>query len=292
MPYADVRGVRLSYRQTGRGEDVVLIHGLATSQAFWSLALVARLAEQFRVTTYDLRGHGYSELSESGYRPREMADDLAALMQVAEIDRAHLVGHSFGGLVALEQAVADPARVRSLTLADTRIRALQPSQAMHEGESGEALRGMFERCGVSLADDEPEMGVCLLEALATERWERLRNRLGTRARFVPFAGRRGGRRAASRWLRLMRETTAGRDVRYYTAPAEEQVAALRCPVLTVYGDRSPNRPTAERLQGLCRQAHEVVVPEAGHFHPASRPEAFVAAWLEFWRRTSGAVKPE
>lgn len=287
MPYADVGGVRLSFRQSGQGPDVVLIHGLATSQAFWNLGLVAQLARRFRVTTYDLRGHGYSDLAPHGYLPRDLAGDLAGVMQAAGIERAHLVGHSYGGLVALHHALERPEQVVSLTVADTRIRSLQPRQPMHEEALGVAVREMFAACGVTIADDEPEMGVRLLEALASPRWEGLRNRLGAQVRFVPFAGRRGGRRAAQRWLRLLHETTAGHDVRYYPALPDQAFATLDCPVLALYGERSPNLVTAHRLEQLYPRVRLAIVSAAGHFHPAARPEALVEAVTGFWKSLSG-----
>src|SRR5678815_1384172 len=80
MPFASARGIKISYRQDGDGPDVVLIHGVAGNMAVWYLCgLVRALAPHFRVTAYDLRGHGYSESTPSGYTSRDMAEDLLAL---------------------------------------------------------------------------------------------------------------------------------------------------------------------------------------------------------------------
>lgn len=269
-----VRGVGLSCRQTGKGPDVVFVHGLATTQAFWSLSLVSRLAARFRVTTFDLRGHGYSEMPAHGYTPGDMAGDLLGLLDELELDRVHLVGHSFGGLVALEATLAQPSRVASLVVADTRIRTLQPRQPLSETDIGRSVRTTFERQGAPIDEEEPEMGVRLLEVLAEPRWEGLRNRLGRQVQFVPFAGQRGGRRAASHWRKLLKCTTAGHDFRYFEDRIGPQLQSLRCPLLAMYGERSPNRQTGTRLVAAVPNAQLITVPDAGHFHPASRADFF------------------
>src|SRR5687768_18123779 len=100
----------------GEGGDTVMIHGLFASLAFWYLSVMPGLAGRRRVTAYDLRGHGYSDVAESGYTSAEMADDLDALLDQLGIQRAHLIAHSFGGAVALQYALLHPECVLSLTL--------------------------------------------------------------------------------------------------------------------------------------------------------------------------------
>ena len=85
MPIALVNGVRLNYVQLDNGgpdarEDLVMVHGLATNMAFWYFKYGVALADRFRVTLYDLRGHGRSDMPQSGYTPEVLARDLAALL--------------------------------------------------------------------------------------------------------------------------------------------------------------------------------------------------------------------
>lgn len=288
MPEVRLGDVKLGYRQLGAGPDVVLVHGLATSQAFWNLALVARLAESYRVTTYDLRGHGYSGMPPTGYAPAQMACDLAGLCDALAIERAHLVGHSFGGQVVAELALAQPQRARSLVLADTRLRSLQPRQPLHTTAAGADVRAVFARYGDLVADDEPEVGVRLLEILASGRWEKVRGRLAERTAFVPLAGRGGGRRAARRWLKLLYETTALDDFRHFTDGTEAHLPALACPLLAVYGARSPNLPTCEALARTLPHVETAIVADGGHFHPATQAEHFFARLEEFMQRAGAA----
>ncbi len=105
MPTLTSNQVRLHYQQFGEGPDVVLVHALTSNLAVWlATPLVYALAEQFRVTVYDLRGHGHSEAPPTGYTSADMAQDLLGLLDQLHIDRAFLVGHSFGGVIAVHAA--------------------------------------------------------------------------------------------------------------------------------------------------------------------------------------------
>ena len=80
MPEVEVNGTRLFYQQSGDGPDVVLVHAVTSNQAVWVFTgLVDALAADFRVTTYDLRGHGASDRPPTGYTSADMAEDFRQL---------------------------------------------------------------------------------------------------------------------------------------------------------------------------------------------------------------------
>lgn len=114
----------LNYKQTGKGPDVVLIHGLFGSLE--NLNVIAKsLAEQYTVTNIDLRNHGKSFHSEQmDYTC--MASDVQALMSHLGIPHAHLVGHSMGGKVAMQVALSFPELVTRLVVLDIAPVAYQP----------------------------------------------------------------------------------------------------------------------------------------------------------------------
>src|SRR5262245_9962593 len=117
MPEVIVNGTRLYYQQSGSGPDVVLVHAVTSNQAVWLFAgLVDALAENHRVTSYDLRGHGASERPPSGYTSAAMASDFAELHRSLGLGPAVLVGHSFGGVVAMHAAIDHPDAVRGVIL--------------------------------------------------------------------------------------------------------------------------------------------------------------------------------
>lgn len=279
MPDVRVNGVKLNYRQTGAGPDVVLLHGLAANQAFWSLALVAALAREYRVTTLDLRGHGYSEMPPTGYAPIDQAGDLRALLDHLGVRKAHLVGHSFGGLGALAFALAEPGRVLSLTIADSRLRSLQPRQAVTERVNWPRIRMVLAEQGLELDESDPYIGLSLFEALASLQGDAAAGVLAEEG-YIPFGS---SKRSARAWLRLVTTTTLLSDYRAGADFPTEQLARLRGPVLAVYGTESPTRETGSKLGGIVPGCRTVWVPGARHFHPATHPAFFLETLQSFLR---------
>lgn len=114
--YLDANGVRVHYTVEGTGEPLILIHGLA-AQADWNWrrnGVVDLLDDHFRVIAFDLRGHG---LSDKPHDPEaygaELKYDVLRLMDHLNIDRAHIVGYSLGGFIALHLLAEQPDRVLS-----------------------------------------------------------------------------------------------------------------------------------------------------------------------------------
>ena len=114
MPKVLANGVRMHYLTVGRGPDVVMLHGFLGNLAVWHLSMVPELRGDYRVTTYDLRGHGYSEVSPSGYSTDDLASDLRAFLDALHIERPFLVGHSYGADVCLTYAARYPDDVRAI----------------------------------------------------------------------------------------------------------------------------------------------------------------------------------
>jgi 3-oxoadipate enol-lactonase / 4-carboxymuconolactone decarboxylase len=120
MPFATRDGVRLYWRADGAAglPAIVLLHSLGAELAQWD-AVAAALAPRHRVVRLDLRGHGASDAPAGDYRLAELAADVIAVLDAAGAARATVVGLSLGGMVAMELALAAPARVAALVLACT-----------------------------------------------------------------------------------------------------------------------------------------------------------------------------
>ena len=101
----------------GRGEWLILLHGLASQAHIWDL-VAPLLTASFRVIAINQRGHGLSDKPDSGYDFATVTADLEAILTAQKIDRAVLAGHSWGGNVALQYAVDHPDRVSGLVLID------------------------------------------------------------------------------------------------------------------------------------------------------------------------------
>ena len=126
--FADVRNARLAWCSDGQGDGdpLVLVHAGVADARMWE-PIVPALAEARRVVRYDMRGFGRSRSARGAYTD---AGDLRALLDALAIARAHVVGASFGGLVALELAATQPARVASLVLLASALPDIDPSPAL------------------------------------------------------------------------------------------------------------------------------------------------------------------
>ncbi|HEV8473474.1 MAG TPA: alpha/beta fold hydrolase [Methylomirabilota bacterium] len=123
MPYAIINNIRMHFETAGKGDAVLLINGLSAPAAGWALQVNA-FAPHFTVVTFDNRGVGETDLpAEPVYSTGQMADDAAALLRHLKIARAHVLGASMGGTIAMELALRHPRLVRSLTLACTWVEA-------------------------------------------------------------------------------------------------------------------------------------------------------------------------
>lgn len=118
MPGFEVEGLRLYYEERGRGEPLVLVPGFGTGAWIW-YRQAAAFAEHFRTVVFDPRGVGRSEGRDEPRAMRGFADDVAALLDELKIERAHVLGASFGGFVAQEFALRHPELTRTLVLACT-----------------------------------------------------------------------------------------------------------------------------------------------------------------------------
>jgi 3-oxoadipate enol-lactonase len=118
MPYADVGAERLYYEIQGEGPPLVLIRGLSRSMRFWE-PLLPHLAGRFQLFLFDHRGIGRSEVHDTRFGVKEMAADLAGLLEAVDFPRAHVFGISLGGMVAQRLAIDHPERVDKLILCAT-----------------------------------------------------------------------------------------------------------------------------------------------------------------------------
>lgn len=281
MAKLNIRDLEINFRCVGEGEDLVLIHGLAANHAFWNLKVLLPLARTYRVTVYDLRGHGYSGMPPTGYTSADLAEDLHHLLNHLNIERTHLAGHSMGGVIALQYAALHPERVRRLIVADTRIRAFQPTQYPRDWPNWPKAKKRLEEVGLSIPEDIVESGLWLLEKLATPEWRRARYKLEGSPLFIPFSRWGGGNHSADRWLELLTTTTARQELLDSAGLTAERISQIHIPSLIMYGELSTTLPSFWGLRSRLPDNRAVIIPGAGHFFPASQPELFVDKVSQF-----------
>ncbi len=292
MPTALVNGARLNYVQLDAPaepiEDLVMVHGLATNLAFWYLPYASTFAQRFRVTVFDLRGHGRSEVTRGGYTPQEQAADLEGLLDHLGIERAHFVAHSFGGVVTLGLASRSPQRVKSLVLADTQVSATRHASA-RAWEHSRQIQVLLDRHGLELDACSPHFGHDLLTGVAQlllrdgELPEDLVELVG------PTLGKHQ-RRTAKRWLALAEHAQDELVADDGLTPA--LLRSFRFPMLAMYGDRSKAGATNELLRTVWPHAEFVTVPDAGHFFPTTRAAEVITACGRFWDALPSSASKE
>jgi pimeloyl-ACP methyl ester carboxylesterase len=280
MPKALVNGIDIHYQYAGHGPNVVLIHGLATNLAFWYLAIFWALRKDFRVIVYDLRGHGQSAMPPSGYTSADMASDLDALLDHLNVKQAHVVGHSFGGAVALHHAVLHPERVASLTLADPRVLALYTDQARQGWPYRKIWGKNLQELGLSMPENDSDMGLSLLEELIDSRTT-TRKRVDSEQSLPSVETWQGNKQNTARWRHLLRTTTIYADVNAVAGLTLQKIHQIRQPALAIYGQRSRLLATCPVLRKTLPHCRIVVLPGVGHFHPLRQPAVFVQNLRKF-----------
>jgi pimeloyl-ACP methyl ester carboxylesterase len=287
MPKVMLNGVTLHYqRLVGNGPEVVLLHGFAANLAFWYFRIAPLLARNFCLTLYDLRGHGQSDMPPSGYTTADMAADLYELLEHLQVSRAHLVGHSYGGAVALHYTVLHPERVASLTLADTRIRALQPIQRLTDWPNAKVWEKTLKELQVPVSFDDLQMDYQFLEILAEVRLQGREVKSTAVDLFSPFGLSKQSSRTAGRWLQLLRTTTARNDFKLIAGLTPEKISRVNQPVLAIFGEFSPCLPSCWVLKQHLPDCRVIIVRRAGHFHPMVKPAFFGRNIRKFLREVA------
>jgi pimeloyl-ACP methyl ester carboxylesterase len=257
MPRIDVNGAKLSYRVSGAasGRPVLLLHGSAGSSAQWR-ALGGELAARYRVLALDLYGYGASD-PWPGRRALALADEAALAEALIErCDRpVHLIGHSYGGAVALRTALKRPERIATMTL-------IEPVAFNLLRDGGAAERALLGEVG--------ELASTVAEgARSGDAW-------GAMAAFVdywtgPGAWSRAPVESRARLAAQVHKVTQDFHAVFTDPVALVAYRWLRIPALLVSGAASPApvRRIAELLSAALPDARQAVVQGAGHMLPLS-----------------------
>jgi len=279
MPKIFVRGIETHYQMRGEGPDVVLIHGLSSSLASWYNGTMPSLVSAgFRVTVYDLRGHGLSDLTTNGYSSLEMAEDLNALLSALGIGPVLLAGHSFGGAIAMHFAVLNPRRARGVVLLDSGMACLRYLRKIKDWDGWERP-GMKEEGFTAewfeAVDNQQDMSDYLKKTLSIPRLRGFR---------------RGQGGYSPRLQRLIEETRVGSEFRELAGLTEDRLREVQTPVLALYGGMSPNQNMAPHLGKLMPNCRPFNLPGLGHFAALHDPQPILKLMIPFFQDPEGYVE--
>jgi pimeloyl-ACP methyl ester carboxylesterase len=279
---ASVNGTALAYRERGEGEPVVFVHGSADDLRSWGEQLPA-IGASYRAIAYSRRYARPNEDIPPGVDDQTLphVDDLVAFLQVVGAAPAHLVGHSWGGLISLVAAIRHPQVVRSLVLQEPPVLSLVMSVPPRPRE---LLQLLLQRPGTALVilsfavrtwsptqkafrrgDDEAAMDTFACGLLGKETYERL----------PPER-----KQQAFENVRAVRAQVLGAG---FPPMSEDDVRGVTAPTLLMTGERSPPYlpRLTDRLQELLPNAERVEIAGASHLMNEENPSAVNDAILGF-----------
>lgn len=265
----EVDGQTIAYRQAGQGPVLVLLHGFLCDSRCWRHQL-AQLSDRFRVVAWDAPGAGSSSDPPATFTTASYVHCLAGFLDAIGIDRAHILGLSWGGILAQEFYRLCAGRVRSLVLADT-----------YAGWRGSLPEPVWrERLATCLLDASgpPEALVArFLPGVFTDAApQHLRQELSAIvAEFHPVG------------FRLMTLSSAEVDTR-------DLLPRIDVPTLVLWGEDDRRSPitTAEQFHTTIPGAELVIIPNAGHVSNMEQPEAFSAHVRRFCLSAELAAGPD
>lgn len=251
MTFARANGIVLHHQTLGRrgGPTVVFLNSLGSDMRIWQ-EIVPAFSDRFRIVLYDKRGHGLSDAPPAPYRIDDHVDDLVALLDHLQVERAVFVGVSVGGMIAQRLAVRAPDRVEALVLCDTAAKIGTP-------EMWSERIGAVESTGIESIADR-----------ILERWFTAGFR---QSRTEDYAG----------WKNMLVRTPvpgyAGTCASIRDADLRADAGAIRAPTLCVVGDQDGSTPPdlVRQTASLVPGARFEIIANAGHIPSIEQPAALI-----------------
>lgn len=237
----------------GEGEPLLLIQGMGGTHLSWGEPFRSALEASFDVIVFDNRGIGLSAPFEGSFTIVEMGEDAAGLLDELGVESAHVVGISMGGMIAQELALAQPRRLRSLTLGCTycggegsrlmpRENAEKLAGAMASGDRDKAIRASYE-VNLSPAFRADEDAYAAFHRMATE---------------VP---------AAKKTIELQAQAIFGHDT-------SSRLGEISAPTLIVHGTEDGVLPVenGHQIASLMPDARLEILEDVGHMFWWEQPQ--------------------
>jgi len=268
--FADINGVRLHYLIGGKGSPVVLVHGYTQTSHMWR-PLMLPLAQRHTVIVPDLRGAGGSAKPESGYDKKTLAADIYKIISSLGFDRASIVGHDIGLMVAYAYAAQFPQATEKVVLMD----AFLPG--VGNWKDVWLMRDLWH---FHFYGDVP---LKLVKGRERTYFEHFWNDFAADPKHsVPEADRRvyakayakpGGMRAGFEYFKAFSQDA--KDFEQFST------TKLSMPVLVLTGEKASGTFLIEQTRLVASDVRGTVVPGSGHWLMEEAPQTVIPAIIEF-----------
>ena len=259
MPRARVDDIDVACFESGRGEPLVLVHGLADDHRAWRRTL-PDLMFRHRVLLYDLRGHGETSLGRPAGTLRQLGEDLVGLLDTLGVEKASIAGFSLGGTIAMRVGIDHPGRVDRLVLVATSSRV------------GRSAAGWY-RERRAMVEHEDSWLRETLDRDTADVYAQAPNELeeGLQIRRQSTADPRGYGNACAAMAGL------------FEAPLDPELGQIKAPTLIVASELDQHCPpkAAEIIHSGIPGSRVEVFKGGGHAIPVERPRELAASINKF-----------
>ena len=265
MPFIHVNNIDLYYEQTGKGDNLILLAGLAANHRTWS-KMVHELSKHYLVTIPENRGAGRTSQPDEAYTIEQMADDIAMLMSLNDMDSAYIVGSSMGGKILQSMCLRHPDKVRAAIMAGTSARI--PAAALMQVKTTIALI----EAGVA-----PTLILeTVMPWLYTEYFIRDSENLTTEFNYImedPFPQSLTGYKGQVKALEAF--------------DSSAYLNKIKQPTLVVVGELDIYVPAkfSKFVADSIPTSKYQVIDDCGHMFHSEKPEAFIQMILDFFKST-------
>jgi 3-oxoadipate enol-lactonase len=254
-------GISMNYELIGSGKCLTLIHGAGDNLNAW-FNQVPAFSQRYRVLTYDVRGHGQTEMTEEELTTELWVDDLYALLKSLNVIETFLLGHSMGGAIALQFTVTHPEMVKALILSNS---------GGATGRSEEEMRQMAATRQAQIEAVKKEG----MKAVVKDRFSRMFSpgfvekhpQVAERYKSVLLQNKQEG------YLRVMQRM--GRP------GTSSDLSKISCPTLVIGGEYDFGGPSAAQVTKEAIHGAQLKVFPTGHAPAIEAPREYNETVLTF-----------
>jgi 2-hydroxy-6-oxonona-2,4-dienedioate hydrolase len=274
--FHDVKGVRTRVLEAGAGPALLILHGTGGHAETYQRN-IGPLSKHFRVIVPDMLGHGFTGRPELDYTLDDFADHLFALLDILDIERAHVSGESLGGCVAAWMTIARPDRVDRLVLNTGILDRPDEKGLLQLADLEQRTRKLADDSSLDTVRRRLEWLV-LNSKTMTEEMVHIRHRIYNQPGMIDSVIR-----VMHSVLSMNRGLYCGRDYL-----AREKMSEVRRPTLVLWSDHNPGKPfdVIKPAIDLIPDAEVHIIEDAAHWPQFEQPEAVNRLIIEFLTRAS------